>query len=43
MGTVRIPKYIGKTISETIWETKEVKNEKKSNVVYIVMDDLGFA
>lgn len=43
MGKIRIPKYIGKTTNETIWETKEVKTEKKPNVVYIVMDDLGFA
>lgn len=43
MATVRTPKYIGRTTAQTIWETKEVTVEKKPNVVYIVMDDLGFA
>lgn len=43
MSMVRVPKYIGRTVDQTIWETKEVSFEKKPNVLYIVLDDLGFA
>ena len=43
MAIQRVPKYIGRTAKETIWETREVSDQKKPNVLYIVMDDLGFA
>lgn len=43
MSNKKKVKYIGRTIPESIVETVNVSKEKKPNVLYIVLDDLGFA
>lgn len=43
MGKIKRPKYIGQTMSQTIFEEVDDNKEKRPNVLFVVLDDVGFA